>query len=161
MTSGTSLPSCAATVRSACCIAVRPASVEKSVNGSLWNSGSAIAHLRGKSVSIIGPAAERALTGYVKIWNGSWGPARSRERTSAAIRSSIAAPPTTTLLPRLHLHLLLLLFLGHFCHPLLCLSTYTAGTSQWECDREARSPASAGGAIMVGGGDCDHEGHVG
>src|SRR2546426_288523 len=58
MTSGNSLPSCAATVRRACCIAVRPASAEKSVNGSLWNSGSAIAHLRGKFASIIGPATD-------------------------------------------------------------------------------------------------------
>src|SRR5437867_11673693 len=46
MIRGNSLPSCAATVRSACCIPVRPASVEKSVNGSLRNSGSAMSLLR-------------------------------------------------------------------------------------------------------------------
>src|SRR2546428_5306644 len=85
----------------------------------------------------------------------------SGERTSAAIRLSIAAPPATAFLPGLHLHLLLLLFLGHFCHPLLFLSIYTSGRSPWECDRDARSPASTGRAIMFGGGDCDHEADVG
>src|SRR5436309_7580576 len=46
MIRGNSLPICAATVRSASCIAVRPASAEKSVNGSLRNSGSAMGLLQ-------------------------------------------------------------------------------------------------------------------
>src|SRR5947208_8386677 len=126
MIRGNSLPICAATVRSASCIAVRPASAEKSVNGSLRNSGSAISLLR-----VLPPVpcggfqllSIRRIQSITKYWI-CYGVLVHGERTSAAT-TLIAAPPTPVLVANLHLHLLLL-FLGHLRHlPLLLHSGFS------------------------------------
>src|SRR5438034_10907633 len=136
MIRGNSLPICAATVRSASCIAVRPASAEKSVNGSLRNSGSAMGLLQVLPPVPCGGLQRlsiRRIQSITKYWI-CYRVLVHGERTSAAT-TLIAAPPTPVLVANLHLHLLLL-FLGHLRHlPLLLHSGFSIPGAATSCVR--------------------------
>src|SRR5213592_268464 len=163
MIRGNSLPICAATVRSASCIAVRPASAEKSVNGSLRNSGSAMGLLQvltpepcgglqrlsirrmrdrrkdgGIQGNLVTVAASRAST---RLGRASDHKVLDLLRSLGTWRKnergdhSDRRAADTRACCNLHLHLLLL-FLGHLRHlPLLLHSGFSIPGAATSCVR--------------------------